>query len=389
MVFVHLARKASALVSHPVLPAWLHRSCHLAALELHRKDRRRAKYEKAAGLAVPLLTQSDAIVAWEEVRPVLDDAIDRLDERDRQAILLRYFGNKAFVEIGESLRLSENTARMRVDRALGKLHVLLRQKGISSSSAALALALSGNAVAAAPSGVAVASTAAAMAVTVGSGLAWIPFMSTTKLPIALTAAIVVGGGTVIALQKATEFRTASAIAILSDQNRSIPGLAKANRRLYDQAAQDARLQEEETALPALRDQARVADERDRAAAKGQRLKHPSALDSGEPVIDVSKLDQRPVMVSQGRPEYPQSMRQAGAQGEAIVQFVVGSDGLVYNASAISSTDPAFADAALQAVSHWVFKPGQVAGQNVHTQMQVPIVFNLSQDNPQPSSKSWF
>jgi DNA-directed RNA polymerase specialized sigma24 family protein len=50
MVFSDLARKASALARHPVLPAWLHRSSHLAALDLLRREGRRHRYERAAGI---------------------------------------------------------------------------------------------------------------------------------------------------------------------------------------------------------------------------------------------------------------------------------------------------------------------------------------------------
>ena len=49
MVFSDLARKAATLVSHPVLPAWLHRGCRLSTLDLLRRERRRQNYEAAAG----------------------------------------------------------------------------------------------------------------------------------------------------------------------------------------------------------------------------------------------------------------------------------------------------------------------------------------------------
>jgi protein TonB len=91
---------------------------------------------------------------------------------------------------------------------------------------------------------------------------------------------------------------------------------------------------------------------------------------------------------QVRPEYPLQMRQSGAAGEALVDFIVGSDGKVYNAFAATSTDPTFADSAVKAVSQWTFKPGQVSGQNVYTHMQVPIVFTLSSEPP-PTPDTWF
>jgi DNA-directed RNA polymerase specialized sigma24 family protein len=44
-----------------------------------------------------------------------------LKEADREAILLRYFENRQFVEVGAELGLNGNAARMRVARAPGKI----------------------------------------------------------------------------------------------------------------------------------------------------------------------------------------------------------------------------------------------------------------------------
>src|SRR5882724_5024411 len=87
---------------------------------------------------------------WSGVAPVLDAVIDELAERDRTAVLLRFMERRAFVEIGAALGVSEDAARMRVERALDKLHALLSRRGIKSSSAALGVALANHAVVAAP-----------------------------------------------------------------------------------------------------------------------------------------------------------------------------------------------------------------------------------------------
>ncbi len=388
MVFIQLARKASALTRHPVLPAWLHRTSHLTAMELRRKEGRRQKYERAASAEAPIAAADEPMVAWDDVRPVLDEAIDRLNERDRQAILLRFFGNQSFENIGEVLRLSENTARMRVDRALEKLHSLLAQRGIRSSIAALAIALAGNAVAAAPAGVATASTSAALTAG-GVGLAWIAFMSTAKAPAILTAALLVGGTAVIALQEQSSHRTAAEITDLTRQNQLIASFKEDNERLSAASDQARNLRDEAAAVRILQGQVSAAEAGSSAPAPDGKPKTMTRLVPGDPVMSLSELDQRPAILAQHRPDYPPTMRQAGVSGEALVEFVVGSDGIVYNAAATRYTDPAFADAAVTAVSQWVFKPGQVGGQNVNTRMAVPIVFTLNSSTAAPSAKSWF
>ena len=90
---------------------------------------------------------------WETLRPVLDTAMLELNEADREVILMRYFENRQHAEIGEQIGLSENAARMRVERALEKLRTALSRRGVTST-VALSAALSANAVTVAPAGLA-------------------------------------------------------------------------------------------------------------------------------------------------------------------------------------------------------------------------------------------
>lgn len=134
------------------------------------------------------LTSSSAHDAeWQRLRPVLDDTLDELDERDREAVLLRFFEARSFADIGGKLRLTENAARMRVERALDRLHALLAKRGVTSTTAALALALSNQSGVAAPAGLGTMVTAAALANGAAAGAGAIIgtkiliFMSTTKI----------------------------------------------------------------------------------------------------------------------------------------------------------------------------------------------------------------
>lgn len=95
------------------------------------------------------------------------------------------------------------------------------------------------------------------------------------------------------------------------------------------------------------------------------------------VYDPKNLDQQPVARSQTRPLYPFEMRRNGIGGEAVVDFIVDTNGDVLNAYAVSSSRQEFEAAAVTAVSQWKFKPGRVRGENVNTHMQVPIRFTLN------------
>ena len=74
-------------------------------------------------------------------------------------------------------------------------------------------------------------------------------------------------------------------------------------------------------------------------------------------------------------------------GDAVISFVVGSDGAIRQGEVISATHAEFGEAALKAVQQWTFAPGQKAGLPVNVRLRVPIVFSISNDGLGP--QNWF
>jgi TonB family protein len=79
-----------------------------------------------------------------------------------------------------------------------------------------------------------------------------------------------------------------------------------------------------------------------------------------------------------QPEYPAAARKAKLEGTVVVEFVVGLDGRVSQATVAESTDGAFNDAALAAVRRWAFDPALEEGKPAVSAMTVPVVFRMAQ-----------
>jgi len=65
----------------------------------------------------------------DKLRPDLDQVLSELDESDRDALVLRFFDDRPFADVGAKLNLTENAARMRVQRALEKVRATARATG--------------------------------------------------------------------------------------------------------------------------------------------------------------------------------------------------------------------------------------------------------------------
>ena len=150
LVFTDLARKADALSRRPLLVAWLHTSVRYAAAHLRRTELRRQAREQEVFAMDGSEFAPEAAADWERLHPLVDEALQSLGERDRAAVLLRFFENRSYAELAASLSVSEDAARVRVNRALEKLRTALARRGLVSTASALAVALAQPAVAAVP-----------------------------------------------------------------------------------------------------------------------------------------------------------------------------------------------------------------------------------------------
>lgn len=193
-VFCDVARKAALLVHHPVLIGWLHRSTRYAAIDVLRQEGRREKLARELTLMPDNHPDDPAVVPWEQLRTVLDEAMDELQPRDRELVLLRYFSGQTFAEAGARFGLREDAARRRTERALDKLRGCLARRGVTSTTAALGVLLANQPLVAAPAGLAGSASAAALAAApTGAVASAVSYFLMNKIALSALSAVVAGG----------------------------------------------------------------------------------------------------------------------------------------------------------------------------------------------------
>jgi RNA polymerase sigma factor (sigma-70 family) len=219
-VFTDLARKAAPLARRGTLTGWLYTSTHFAAAKIVRtENRRRDREEKfmrepSNNTAQEVGRVTPCAPDWEKLRPMLDEVMHELKEPDREAILLRYFENRPFAEIGGKLGLNENAARMRVERALETLRSVFLRRGVAATTA-LASVISANAVQLAPAGLAATLTNTSLAAAgTGTTLTLLKFMTLTKLKLGISALVVAGAATALVVQHQAQIK-------LREENQSL------------------------------------------------------------------------------------------------------------------------------------------------------------------------
>ncbi|HEX3628802.1 MAG TPA: sigma-70 family RNA polymerase sigma factor [Verrucomicrobiae bacterium] len=213
-VFSDFARKAPSLSENVVLAGWLHRATIFAARQMMRSERRRQLREQEAASMNTTQSESDD-ADWRQIHPLLDEALDHLDKTDRDALLLRFFQQQSFAEVGASLGGTEEAARKRAARALEKLRFNLQRRGVTTTAAALSTTIPANAMQPVPASLAgiIAHSSFAAAGT-GTTFALLKIMTATSLRIGLGALVTAGVAATIVIQHQTQTR-------LRDENESL------------------------------------------------------------------------------------------------------------------------------------------------------------------------
>jgi len=192
-VFVILARKARSLRPATILPGWLFQTTRLTAANYVRTEIRRARREREAYMQFnPAENPGEP---WQQLAPLLNDAIAGLGAKDRDAIVLRFLKGKDYKEVAAALGATEEASQMRVSRALEKLRRLLAKRGVTLTAAGLGGIMMAQGTTAAPAGFAATVAAGAVhctgltASTLSLAAGTMKLMAWTKMQFAVGAVV--------------------------------------------------------------------------------------------------------------------------------------------------------------------------------------------------------
>ncbi|MEO1584005.1 MAG: sigma-70 family RNA polymerase sigma factor [Planctomycetota bacterium] len=125
--FLKLARHAGEITSNA--GAWLHRCATRTAIDAQRALRVRRDAEARA--ATPLAAaDAGEEKTWKEIEPLVDAALERLRDEDREVLVLRFLLGRSQVSMAAEAGINAGTMSRRIDRALSKLHAELGRSGV-------------------------------------------------------------------------------------------------------------------------------------------------------------------------------------------------------------------------------------------------------------------
>ncbi|MCL2641282.1 MAG: sigma-70 family RNA polymerase sigma factor [Phycisphaerales bacterium] len=181
-------RKTEGVVT---LAGWLYRVTGYCVRNVRKQEGRRTRREREA--AMMRCESLEEAMEREAMMGVLDEALGRLGEKERVAILVRYLEGKTVAETGRMLGISTEAAEKRLERGVGKLRGVFARKGFSQSASGVVASLCAEGAKGVPAGV----TSGVMAVGVGEvGVTVLGIAKGAAMAMKMVAMMKVVGGVV-------------------------------------------------------------------------------------------------------------------------------------------------------------------------------------------------
>jgi RNA polymerase sigma factor (sigma-70 family) len=126
--FLALAREAASIGRGEALGGWLYKVAFRLALKAKASGARRTKYERRT--SAPVAVGPPEELLWRDLRPVLDEEINRLPDKYRQPFVLCYLEGRSNAEAARQLGWPQGTVVTRLGWARERLRQRLSRRGV-------------------------------------------------------------------------------------------------------------------------------------------------------------------------------------------------------------------------------------------------------------------
>jgi RNA polymerase sigma factor (sigma-70 family) len=134
--FLVLARNAGSIRKREAIASWLHGVAYRIAMNARRSAARRRAHEARLSVRPPSTSPS-----WDDVQSVLDEEIQHLPQRFREAFVQRVLESRSGPEAAAALGWKEGTVKSRLSRARRLLQGRLERRGIQLTALLAALSV--------------------------------------------------------------------------------------------------------------------------------------------------------------------------------------------------------------------------------------------------------
>jgi RNA polymerase sigma factor (sigma-70 family) len=189
--FLALARQARSVGKQGSVGGWLYRVAYRIAMRAKVNTVKRKARDRAACRSASSATSAET--AWKEVRPVLDEELDRLPEKYRLPVVLCYLEGKSYTEAARELGWTKGTVSGRLAQARELLRQRLTRRGVVLSAGLLGTVLSSDATGAAvPTALGAKASQTAVSIASGNALAGLVSSRVAALAKAATETLAMG-----------------------------------------------------------------------------------------------------------------------------------------------------------------------------------------------------
>jgi RNA polymerase sigma factor (sigma-70 family) len=167
--FLVLARKAGSIQKRESVASWLYGVAFRVASRAKADTARRRAREQEVEPLPPCDPLAELV--WRELRPILDEELNRLPEKYRAPVVLCYLQGITHAEAARRLGWPRGTVAGRLARARQMLRARLTRRGLGLPAGLLAAALAESASAAVPTGLGMSTVKAAVLTAAGQAAA--------------------------------------------------------------------------------------------------------------------------------------------------------------------------------------------------------------------------